>query len=305
MCGFGLKKFKYMNQAMLNKHYWRLCQNPNSLFAKIVKAKYFPTSSIQEDRAKPHHSWVWRNIIKAEHPFMREGKWIVGNGYNIPLNHKDWFSHSNLSVYQPHLPTGTVGDLIDHDNRTWKANLVRSLYPFHQASTILQIPISKKNSIQDKLCLKFSNNGEYQVYKAYDILSRKNASQSRFFQAHSGWWRSFWKIKDVFITLWAIWNYRNKVVHQEIIPNPMEVILIAHNFSCRVASTTARTATRALLEAIIEARLAAKAQGFQNILFNTDSKGLMQTIKKECVTDWMDSTRLARLLLPESEWLVL
>ena len=40
-------------------------------------------------------------------------------------------------------------------------------------------------------------------------------------------------LQDVFITLWAIWNHRNRVVHQGIIPNPMEVILIAHNFSCR------------------------------------------------------------------------
>ena len=44
--GLGLKKFKYMNQAMLNKQYWRLCQNPNSFLAKIVKTRYFPTCSI-------------------------------------------------------------------------------------------------------------------------------------------------------------------------------------------------------------------------------------------------------------------
>ncbi|KAF3972409.1 hypothetical protein CMV_004081 [Castanea mollissima] len=40
-------------------------------------------------------------------------------------------------------------------------------------------------------------------------------------------------LQDVFITLWAIWNYRNKVVHQGIVPSPMDVILIAQNFSCR------------------------------------------------------------------------
>jgi len=128
--GLGIKKFKYMNQAMLNKQYWRICQNPQSLLAKIVKARYFPTCSIQEYRAKPHHSWVWMNIIKQEHPFLREGKWRVGNGYNIPLNHKDWICHPNLNLPQPHLPTGTVGDLIDHSTRNWKADLVRSLYPF-------------------------------------------------------------------------------------------------------------------------------------------------------------------------------
>nr|POE78112.1 hypothetical protein CFP56_37904 [Quercus suber] len=128
---------------------------------------------------------------------------------------------------------GIVGDLIDHGTRTWKADLVRRLYPFHQASTILQIHISKTNSMLDKLCWKFSNNGEYLVHKAFDILSRKEACQARFFQAHSGWWRSLWKIKDVFITLWTIWNYQNKVVNRGIIPNPMDVILNAQNFSCK------------------------------------------------------------------------
>ena len=117
MGGLGIKKFKTMNQAMLNKQYWRLCQNHNSLLAKIVKARYFPNSSSQDYRAKPRHCWTWRNIIKVDHPFLREGKWRVGNGYNIPLNHKDWFPCSNLSAHQPHLPTGTVGDLIDHDTR--------------------------------------------------------------------------------------------------------------------------------------------------------------------------------------------
>lgn len=85
--GLGIKKFKYMNQCMLNKQYWRICQNPQSLLAKTVKARYFPACSIQEYRAKPHHSWVWRNIIKQEGPFLREGKWRVVNGYNTPLNH--------------------------------------------------------------------------------------------------------------------------------------------------------------------------------------------------------------------------
>ena len=40
-------------------------------------------------------------------------------------------------------------------------------------------------------------------------------------------------LQDVFITLWTIWTYCNKVVHQGSSPNPMEVILIAHTFSCR------------------------------------------------------------------------
>ena len=60
-----------------------------------------------------------------------------------------------------------------------------------------------------------------------------------------------------------------------------------------VASTFATTSTGALLEAVIETGLIAKDPGFQNVLFLSDCNGLMQIIKKKCVTDWLDSTRLA------------
>ena len=88
-----------------------------------------------------------------------------------------------------------MGDLIDHDTRTWKANLIRRLYHFRWASSILQIPISKTNSVQDTLCWKFSNNGEFQVHKVYDLLSRNYAGQSSSFQAHSGGGNHFGKLR--------------------------------------------------------------------------------------------------------------
>ena len=60
-----------------------------------------------------------------------------------------------------------------------------------------------------------------------------------------------------------------------------------------VASSNARSSTGALLEAVVKAGLAAKNQGFQRVLFLTDSKGLTQIIRKECATDWLDGVRLA------------
>ena len=86
--GLGFKKFKYMNQAMLNKQFWRICHSPLSLLARTFKARYFPTCSIHEYRPKPHHSWVWKNIMKLDNNGLKEGKWRVGDGFNIPLNHR-------------------------------------------------------------------------------------------------------------------------------------------------------------------------------------------------------------------------
>ena len=83
--GLGLERFNLMNQAMLAKQYWRISQNLNSLVARTFKAKYFPRGSIQDCSPKPHQSWVWRNIIKFDNPKLKEGRWWVGKGNNIPL----------------------------------------------------------------------------------------------------------------------------------------------------------------------------------------------------------------------------
>ena len=92
--GLGLKKFSLMNQATLAKQYWKISQNPNSLLARTYKAKYFPNCSLQECTSKPHHSWFWKNIIKQDDSKLREGHWRIGNGFNVPLTHQNWFPSS-------------------------------------------------------------------------------------------------------------------------------------------------------------------------------------------------------------------
>ena len=60
-------------------------------------------------------------------------------------------------------------------------------------------------------------------------------------------------------------------------------------------SSNARTSTGALLEAMLEAVLAAKSQGFQQILVLSHSRSLMQTYRCNTATDWLDGTRLSDL----------
>ena len=166
--GLGLKKFGLMNQAMLAKQYWKISQNPNSLLARTYKAKYFPYCSLQECTLKPHHSWFWKNIIKQDGSNLREGHCRIGNGFNVPLTHQNWFPSSQVNLDHPSLLTGTVGDLIDQSSKSWKANLVQTLYPFPLSKEILQIPLPKTHVVQDKLLWKFSNDGDgiYKVKRA-------------------------------------------------------------------------------------------------------------------------------------------
>ena len=40
-------------------------------------------------------------------------------------------------------------------------------------------------------------------------------------------------LQRTFITLWAIWNHRNRVIHEGVTPDPMNVILTSQNLFCR------------------------------------------------------------------------
>ncbi|XP_050278159.1 uncharacterized protein LOC126719671 [Quercus robur] len=264
-------------------------------------------------------------------PTLREGRWWIGDGYNIPLKHKDWVQWSPLNLQDHRLPTGTVGDLINHTSASCNCNLVRDLYPPSLARKIFQIPISKTNSVQDKLVWKHSSDGVYNVKKAYEILNLEQLQPSNLNPFNQVVWTKLWKVKTplkintfvwkllldslptfsnlrsrgiladsncpfcneheetsthlfllcsfsracwhgttlaihssdfnnlsvqqwltgvitkhnnkdpnvmnylqaLFTTLWSIWNHRNKVVHEGISPNPMNVILMAQSLSCR------------------------------------------------------------------------
>ena len=152
-----------MNQAMLAKQFWRISQNPHSLISKTFKAKYFPNASIHECSPKPHHSWFWRGIINQKNSFLKEGRWIIGSGTNIPLDHSARFPCQPHMLNQHNLSTGTVVDLIDHINHSWNLGLVKTLYPHPICEEIFNLPISKIGTGIDNLVWKHSSSGDYQV----------------------------------------------------------------------------------------------------------------------------------------------
>lgn len=63
--GVGYKDLHTFNLAMLAKQGWRLLTCPESLCARVLKAKYFPHSDVLGAQAKDGISYVWRSILKG------------------------------------------------------------------------------------------------------------------------------------------------------------------------------------------------------------------------------------------------
>lgn len=63
--GLSFKQIREFNIALLGKQAWRFITNPNSLVAKIFKARYFANCSFSEASIGYNPSYYWRSIMAA------------------------------------------------------------------------------------------------------------------------------------------------------------------------------------------------------------------------------------------------
>ena len=63
MGGMGFRDMRAFNQAMLAKQAWRLIDSPDSLCARLPKAKYYPNGNILNNVFPVNSSAVWKDIV--------------------------------------------------------------------------------------------------------------------------------------------------------------------------------------------------------------------------------------------------
>ena len=61
----GFRDLHVFNRAMLARQAWRLANAPNSLCARVLSAKYYPSGQIIRAVPKDGMSYSWRSILKG------------------------------------------------------------------------------------------------------------------------------------------------------------------------------------------------------------------------------------------------
>ena len=84
--GMRFRDFKLFNQAMLGRQCWRLLTEPNSLCARVLKARYFPDYDFWEAPSPRSASYTWRSTLF--------GKKTAGGWYH--MGHRRWKENKNL-----------------------------------------------------------------------------------------------------------------------------------------------------------------------------------------------------------------
>jgi hypothetical protein len=83
--GMGFRDFQSFNLAMLAKQIWRLILTPDSLCARVLRAKYYPSGDILKAGPKTGASFTQRSIMAALPTFKRGYITRVGTGDSISI----------------------------------------------------------------------------------------------------------------------------------------------------------------------------------------------------------------------------
>lgn len=118
----GFRDPEAFNQALLAKQAWRLIQQPNSLCARVLKARYYSVDSIMSATAPASASFTFRSILWGR-DLLREGLiWRIGNGTGVNIHHDNWIPRAgSMKPLGQVFVTGTtkVAHLLTPDGCSW------------------------------------------------------------------------------------------------------------------------------------------------------------------------------------------
>ncbi|CAL1392116.1 unnamed protein product [Linum trigynum] len=211
--GIGFRNLKVFNTVILAKQLWNLNLNPQSLVARLLKAKYHPKSSILEAKVGWRPSYVWRSLMRAQDLLKTGCRWGIGTGEEVHIWRDRWipglddyrvFSYSSFLDWD-----SKVSCLIDQETRTWRRDLIEIMFTQEEQQAILDIPLSPGLD-RDSLCWTGTENGDYTVKSRYDmelnIIGEELAGSVDDQELNTGW-NKLWKLNvpgKIKVFLWKV-----------------------------------------------------------------------------------------------------
>ena len=83
--GMGIRDLALLNDSLLAKQVWRLLHNRDSLFNRVLKARFFPNGSIIKAKDSKSGSCSWKSILKCRDVIARGACWWIGDGKSMKI----------------------------------------------------------------------------------------------------------------------------------------------------------------------------------------------------------------------------
>jgi hypothetical protein len=168
--GLGFTDMRIFNQALLARQAWRLLVFPDSLVARVLKARYYPNGELIDTVFTGNPSSTWTTITHGLELLKKGLVWRVGNGKSIHIWRDSWLPRSSYcKVLSPRRSRRVrrVSELLD-EHGNWKVDLIHTCFYPVDAEVILRIKPSR-NLEEDVLAWQPEKSDVFSVRNAYKL----------------------------------------------------------------------------------------------------------------------------------------
>jgi len=210
--GLGIINTRLMNECLVVKWIWKIMQEPNALWFKILKAKYLDSRGFFYSNSKGS-SQFWQGLHKVKHLFKWGAIYKVENGQHCRFWHDVWIGTVPLKIQYEELfrmvqqPNCSVADCCDEES--WELDFKRTL-SLQEYNSWLELKeslgdISLSNN-SDSVFWALEKNKVYSTKSLYRFLSGSGVTS----RVIGFIWKSRLPLKIKFF-LWQIFNNKLQV----------------------------------------------------------------------------------------------
>ena len=214
--GLGIRDSRMMNKALLAKRGWQLYSNSNSLWSKILKAKYLTTHSFLQVQPKNDSSATWKSILSAHHTVTKGIAFSVRNGATARFWLDTWIGTEPLiSKAKTSIPAAEQQLTVNKfwGDNTWNWEKIGNTLPQEVIFLLNSNFLDVVSPDDDVLYWKHTTNGLFTTKSAYlSLVQVPN-------QPVNSNWRKIWDLNCVPKHKSLIWL----MYHDRVLTNAMRV----------------------------------------------------------------------------------
>lgn len=193
--GLGFRSLYGFNVALLGKQVWRNVNSPNLLVSRVLKARYFPETSMLNAIKGSNSSSVWVGIWQVKESLKEGYRWVVGNGEDVIATKDRWLREkTGFCVEDFHGYAGRtehVNSFFYPGTKTWDEGRVRQMFTTVDANAILATRVPQ-HDVEDRIVWSSSKDGIYTAKAGYKYWHDRNVDDSAIPQSNG--WHKVWQL---------------------------------------------------------------------------------------------------------------
>jgi hypothetical protein len=88
--GIGFRDLRIFNQALLARQAWRLIHLPDTLCARLLKARYYPAGNLLDTAFIQNTSASWQGVMHGLELLKKGAIWRIGSGSQVKIFRDNW-----------------------------------------------------------------------------------------------------------------------------------------------------------------------------------------------------------------------